>query len=1100
RSSLKLAPLVMNVGASRVELAASVMNYDAPYIEAHYQARIDAGEFRNALGMKSLPVGTLQLEGVAKYQDHPGSTQPLLDAAYVEGTLASPSLAVRTPSMRGEVRGLRARYKLENGNAVVNDLKAGVLGGEIQANATVRDVAVKKDARLRAVIKDVSLYDLNAMLGPNAVRNMKLAGTANASAEASWHGNLEDLAANTDATINASITPTESANPITVPLNAALHAKYSGKSKTITLAQSNISTAQTVVDLNGTVSDNSAMQIHLRANDLHELDSIAESFQKPTPGKAQQPLGLAGTATFDGTLRGSTTNPVLAGQLTAANLRVRGTEWRSLKTNVQLSPTQASLQNGLLVPTGQGQIAFSGSAALTKWSYKPENPITAAVKVSNVQIGELAKATSSQTPVSGILNANLNLRGSQLNPIGQGRLTVANARVSSETIQVAQVDFQGNGTAVHGNLKVKTPAGATEGNVTYYPKTETYEAALNARGIHIERLEAVKAKNMGVAGVVNFAASGKGSIHNPQLQATMTIPELYVPKQTVRNINLQASMQNHVAQFALTSDVVNTYIRANGKVALTGDYVADIKLDTGGIPLQPLMATYMPAQANLITGQTELHATVQGPLKKKDRVEAHLQIPVLSLNYNNSIQLGAAAPIRADYRNGLLTLQPSEIKGTGTDLRFQGDLPLSSTSPATLSLVGTVDLQLAKIVEPNLASSGQVRFDVKSTGTLKNPDVKGQVFIENANLQTVGAPIGLQNANGVLTVSNNRVDINSFKGEVGGGTITASGGLAYRPTVQFNLGLSANDVSFVYQGQVRSAADAKLAFVGTKDSSRLTGQVQIQRLSFTPDFDMSTFVSGLGGESSPPAAGGFTDTVKLDIGVSSSPSLNLVSRTLSIQGGANLHVQGTASQPVIVGRASLSGGDLIFRGNRYVVQGGTVDFVNPNKTEPVVNLQVTTVIDQYNINMRFQGPMEKLTTIYTSDPALPPVDIINLLAFGKTTEAAAANPSTPGVLGAESVLASGISGQVTGQVEKLAGISHLSVDPQLGGNGQNRGVRVAIQQRVTSNLYVTFASDVTSTQRQEVQVQYKLNRRWSVSADRDQNGGFGFDARYRKTF
>jgi translocation and assembly module TamB len=191
---------------------------------------------------------------------------------------------------------------------------------------------------------------------------------------------------------------------------------------------------------------------------------------------------------------------------------------------------------------------------------------------------------------------------------------------------------------------------------------------------------------------------------------------------------------------------------------------------------------------------------------------------------------------------------------------------------------------------------------------------------------------------------------------------------------------------------------------------------------------------------------------------------------------------------------------LIFRGNRYVVQGGTVDFVNPNKTEPVVNLQVTTVIDQYNINMRFQGPMEKLSTIYTSDPALPPVDIINLLAFGKTTEAAAANPSTPGVLGAESVLASGISGQVTGQVEKLAGISHLSVDPQLGGNGQNRGVRVAIQQRVTSNLYVTFASDVTSTQRQEVQVQYKLNRRWSISGDRDQNGGFGFDARYRKTF
>jgi translocation and assembly module TamB len=191
---------------------------------------------------------------------------------------------------------------------------------------------------------------------------------------------------------------------------------------------------------------------------------------------------------------------------------------------------------------------------------------------------------------------------------------------------------------------------------------------------------------------------------------------------------------------------------------------------------------------------------------------------------------------------------------------------------------------------------------------------------------------------------------------------------------------------------------------------------------------------------------------------------------------------------------------LIFRGNRYVVQNGTIDFVNPNRTEPVVNLDVTTVIDQYNINMRFQGPMEKITTVYTSDPALPPVDIINLLAFGKTTEASAANPSTPGVLGAESVLASGLAGQVTGRVEKLAGISHLSIDPVLGGGGQNPGARVAIQQRVTSNLYVTFATDVTATQRQEVQIQYQINPRWSVSANRDQNGGFGFDARVHKTF
>jgi translocation and assembly module TamB len=85
-------------------------------------------------------------------------------------------------------------------------------------------------------------------------------------------------------------------------------------------------------------------------------------------------------------------------------------------------------------------------------------------------------------------------------------------------------------------------------------------------------------------------------------------------------------------------------------------------------------------------------------------------------------------------------------------------------------------------------------------------------------------------------------------------------------------------------------------------------------------------------------------------------------------------------------------------------------------------------------------------------------------------------------------------------VAKLAGVSHVSIDPALGSGSQNPGARVAVQERVTSNLYVTFASDVTSTQRQAIQLEYQLNRKWSVSSVRDQNGGYGVDAHYHKDF
>jgi translocation and assembly module TamB len=194
----------------------------------------------------------------------------------------------------------------------------------------------------------------------------------------------------------------------------------------------------------------------------------------------------------------------------------------------------------------------------------------------------------------------------------------------------------------------------------------------------------------------------------------------------------------------------------------------------------------------------------------------------------------------------------------------------------------------------------------------------------------------------------------------------------------------------------------------------------------------------------------------------------------------------------------LSDGDLIFSGNRYRLQGGTVDFSNASRTQPVVDMSVNTTINQYDIQMHFWGPADHLQTNYASDPALPPADIINLIAFGKTSEADAANPTPPGDLGAQSLVASQVSSQITNRVEKLAGISQLSIDPVLGSSTQSPGARIAIQQRVTSKIFVTFATDVTSTDREDIKLEYQLNRKTSFNAVRDQNGGFSFETTFRK--
>ncbi len=329
-----------------------------------------------------------------------------------------------------------------------------------------------------------------------------------------------------------------------------------------------------------------------------------------------------------------------------------------------------------------------------------------------------------------------------------------------------------------------------------------------------------------------------------------------------------------------------------------------------------------------------------------------------------------------------------------------------------------------------------------------------------------------------------------------------TGAVVYRPSTQFHLALAANNVRLRYPEGVRATLASNLSLTGDIQASQLSGQVRIERVSFTPDFDMSNFAAQFGGDTPDMGTpGAFTQAMKLDIAVQSTSEMNLVSSQVSIQGDTNLRIAGTAATPVILGRTTLSGGEFFLVGNRYEVQQGTINFTNPVHTEPVVNLQVRTTINEYNITLGLSGPIDRLQTTYNSDPALPPVDIINLLARGTTLEATSANPNPPGTLGAQAALASTISSQVSGRIAKLAGVSQLEIDPGIGSdNGQSNGARIAIQQRVTSNLLVTIATDVTSTQRQAVQVEYRFNPKWSVSTTRDQNGGFGVNGRYRKDF
>jgi len=1107
----------LTVGASQLNIAAVLNNYSAPSIQATYAATVDGSEVARVLHNASVPAGVLHTAGSIEYQQV--ANRALLDSVAVNGGLTSTRLDVRQPSARVTIGNLIAHYSLANGDATLRDLRATVLGGEVTAAGTMKNLSGKSQSNFTASLHNLSLADLKRTAGSAASQvNVALAGKLNAEAKASWGNTLDDLVVHTDATIEGGVqrepngghqaaavalaANPQALPPDSLPIDSAIHATYTAKGSQLELKQSYLRTPQTNVTMNGTIGNHSSLELQLQANDLRELNTIADLFRTPAAGQAAQPLNLAGKASFHGTVQGSTSAPRLTGQLTASNLEFNGSAWKTLRTGVDVSPSRASFQNGELDPATRSKITFNASTALAKWSFTPDSEMEVDLHASQLNIADLTKLAGQQIPVTGTLSANIQAHGTELNPLGTGTVSLTGVTAYEQPVQALKVDFAGSGDEAHAHLTVQLPAGSVEGHVSVHPKQKTYVADLKAKDIRLDKLQALKAHNVDATGVLALDARGQGSFDNPAADVSLEIPKLVIEQQTISGLSLKMSVADHVANATLDSSAVYTTIKARAKVALTGDYLADASIDTQAIPLQPILAVYAPDEAAGVTGQTELHATLHGPLKNKNLLEAHVTIPMLSVDYNKTIQLAAAAPIHVDYKNGVIDLQRASIRGTDTDLQFQGTIPTAGNAPMSLLLLGTVDLKLAQLFDPDVTSSGQLKFNINSYGAAKGPNVGGTIDIVGAKFASADLPVGLDNGNGVLTLTRDRLEITKFQGTVGGGTVTAQGGVAYQPNVQFDLGLAAQGIRVLYPQGMREGIDAQIRLSGSLDNAVLGGTVNLSDLSFTPAFDLTSFLGQFSSSVATPPTAGFADNLQLNLAVHSTNNVSLVSRALSINGSANLRVRGTASNPVILGRVNLSGGDIILNGNRFLLNGGTVEFVNPMETEPVVNLTLNTNIQQYSIDLRFRGPVEQLHTEYSSNPSLPQADIIYLLAFGQTTEASGANPAAPANQEAESVLAGQVSSQVTSRLSRVAGISQLSISPVLAGSNSQGppGANITIQQRVTGNLFITFSSNVASTQGQTIQGQYQVSPKVALSATRDPNGGFGFDTLIKRSW
>src|SRR5262249_60927817 len=124
-----------------------------------------------------------------------------------------------------------------------------------------------------------------------------------------WSHSLNNLAARTDAQVRGNIHAIRKDGPQPIPLVGDIHASYDGRSDQIAFSRSSVQMPHTNVTLNGTVSRTSALDVQMQTTDLAEIETVANFFHP------LEPLGLSGSASFAGSVSGTTATPQIAGRL-----------------------------------------------------------------------------------------------------------------------------------------------------------------------------------------------------------------------------------------------------------------------------------------------------------------------------------------------------------------------------------------------------------------------------------------------------------------------------------------------------------------------------------------------------------------------------------------------------------------------------------------------------------------------------------------------------------------------------------------------------------------------------------------------------------------
>jgi len=982
-------------------------------------------------------------------------------------------------------------------------------------------IAIPVNGKITAQFQDVSLDTIMDMVGQPPFLRLGFDTRINGTANADWSkGVRNSLVVSSTLSLNVPMQGIMGE----VPAYGAIDATYTQKNGAVDLRKLELHTPSSEIETHGRLgayplTSPSGLNVDFQSRNLGDFDAVLRDLGLSRNGKsgaAALPVELTGQGDFHGAWTNSLVDPHIAGTAKATQLAIEMPVAPGSKPAQPVTSPTATTQlvhfDSIEVTgsyaaeriaishsdfrRGKSEIALDGTIDASPAQvpeFDANSALHAHLRVAKVRLDDLLPLTGQSVPITGVLNAQVQIDGPIHAVGGSGWAELNDATVYGEPI----THLRAQGTIANQLLKLASvaadgPPGSLAASGSYDLKSRHFQIEARGSAIDVAKIETLHRHDLGATGKLGFTVAGSGTIDDPRLEARATLSGLALGGEPLGALVFVAHTTDRSAKYNATTKLEGAEVDLNGQTALSGDYQTQAKLEFSHFDIGGILKT---AHVHGLTGESALAGTVtvEGPLTRPFEMRGEARLQQLAATIAG-VHLASQGGVHATMANGRINLAPLHVTGEDTDLRAQGSLNLKDKQQLDFAASGSVNLKLAETIDPDLTASGTTTFQVEAHGTVKDPGLRGRIDFQNASLSLEDVPNGLSQLHGTLEFNQDRLEVKSLTAMSGGGLLSVGGYLAYQHGIYADLSVTGKGVRIRYPQGISSLADTTLHLQGSQNNLLLSGDVLITRFTVSPDLDIAALVAQANAVQTiaPPDAP--SNHIRLDVRLSTSPQLNFQNAYAKLAGNADLRLRGTVASPSLLGRVSITEGSAIIAGTRYDLQRGNITFTNPVRIEPTIDINATARVEDYDITLGLHGTPSKPAVTWRSDPPLPEADVVALLALGRTEsqqrlytqqqEQYVANPTTDALLGGA------LNATVSSRVQKLFGAGSVKVDPNYIGALGNSTSRITVEEQLGRNVTLTYATDVDTTGQQLLQAEVAINRHISLLVARDESGVF----------